>query len=158
MSKDVKLLSMNKIKEIIQENTPQTWIIAMGLKIPELENVCYEDINFETHELRLLKCNQKNQQQFYTHNGHIRRLKIPVLILDKLDRNKTGKIFEDVRIRDYEKYLYAHIMLMLSQNVSINIISKNMGFKSLHTFEILFGHLLPHELDKDFDIFKALQV
>ena len=156
MNKDIKLLTLDEIKEIITKNTPETWVIAMGLRINDLEEVCYEDIDFNTRELILDKSNYKGKIRFFRKHQHIKRLKIPVLIINKLNRNKKGRIFKDVYIDDYEKYLYAHVMLMLSQNVSINIISKNMGYKSLHTFEMLFGHLLPQELDKDFDIFKNI--
>ena len=156
LKRDISLFTLEEIKEIIKENTPQTWIIALGLKVNELDALCYEDIDFDTREVTISKRSNYGKMHFFKKKDKIRRLKIPVLLLNKLNRNKKGRIFKDVYIEDYEKYLYAHIMLMQSQNVSMNIICKNMGFKSLHTFEVLFGHLFPQELDKDFDIFKNI--
>ena len=127
----------------------------MGLKLSELQAIQYEDINFEKETLSINKRYMHGKLVQFKHL-QIKEIKMPHYLINKIDKNKIGFIFGQIQMPNYESCLYAHIMLLQSQNVPINLIAKEMGYNSIHTFYRQFHHLFPQKLDEDFDILKPL--
>lgn len=83
--------------------------------------------------MRIDKIHQKTRFRKYHHLHAIRILKLHPILLDMLNKNGKGIIYE---------------------NVPMNVICKNLGYKNLHNFEMRFNFLFQKELDKDFGILK----
>ena len=151
----VKPLSLKQIYKIVNTHSPEAWIIGLGLKITEIAALEYEDIDFKNRIAVISKLRyQERKRKFYSRKIG-RWLKIPSLLLSKLDPNGKGPIFKEVNIKNYEQLVYAHIMLMNLNNVPMNIIAKNMGH-TLYVFYSLYSKAFLQELDKDFDLFKGV--
>ena len=155
LTQSAEIYPLETVKSLIQEDGAESWVIAMGLKLGELQAIQYEDINFEKETLSI--------NRRYMHGKlvqfkrlQIKEIKIPHYLINKIDRNKTGFIFGQIQMPNYESCLYAHIMLLQSQHVPINLIAKEMGYDSIHTFYRQFHHLFPQKLEDDFDILKPL--
>ena len=65
-------------------------------------------------------------------------------------------IYGKITMPTYESCVYAHIMLMQSQQVPMNIIASNMGHTSISSFYHTYHHLFPLHLNDDFNIFNPL--
>ena len=152
------IYTMDEVKRVVLSNSSEAWVVALGLKLSELQAIMYEDINFEegilTVQRRYMhgKLVQLKQEKF------IKKLKVPHLLLEKIDPNAHGFIFGKIKMSTYESCLYAHIMLLQSQHVPMHLIAKQMGYESINTFYVQFRHLFPRKLDNDFNIFKPLGI
>ena len=82
----------------------------------------------------------------------IRTLKLPTILLKNLLKKKSGRIFQEEKIENYDTLLNTHVKLLLEQNVTINIIYKNIAMHNINDFEIRFGFLLPQKLNDNFEI------
>ena len=83
---------------------------------------------------------------------------LPKVLFSQLDKNKTGRIFKDIKINNYEQLIFAHVMLMQINKVPMNIIAKQMGYNGLSAFYPMYRHLFPQQIDSDFDIFAQLDI
>ena len=149
------IYSLEEVKNLIQEKGPAAWVIALGLKLNELQAFQYEDINFEKETI-IIKRRYMHGKIFLLNFKQIKELKVPGYLLKGIDKEKTGFILGQKEMPNYESCIYAHIMLLQSQNVPMNLIAKGMGYKSMHSFYEQFHHVFPQKLDEDFDILKPL--
>ena len=156
--KQIELLSIEKIKEIIKQNTPQAWIIGMGLKIKEIETLEYEDIDFKNNIAAISKLNYGERKTKFYSDRVTRYVKVPKELIKNLDRGGTGRIFKDIKVNNYEQLIFAHIMLMQINKIPMNIIAKQMGYNGLSSFYPMFKHLFPQQLEDSFDIFEVLNI
>ena len=156
--KQVELLSLSEIKSIIKQNTPQAWIIGMGLRIKEIEILEYEDIDFETNIATISKLSHGERKSKFYSDRVTRYVKVPKELIRNLDRTGTGRIFKDIKIDNYEQLIFAHVMLMQINKVPMNLIAKQMGYNGLSSFYPLFKHLFPQQLEDDFNIFEVLNI
>ena len=152
MEKDCKILNQDKINSIIKTQDEKLWILCLGINPAELEALEYSDIDFENRTIKIDKCIFNNKVEKYRKLYKIRSLKIPKIIFKTILKNKTGRIFDRVKIDKYDVLVNTHVKLLLDKNIQINIISKNLGFQKLTDFETRFQKLLPHKLDDNFEI------
>ena len=152
-----KIYSYEEIKDIVKQCGPEAWIIALGLKLTELQVLQYEDID---HEKKVVLINKRYQRgRIIKYNvKSVKSIKIPKLLLNNIDKNKTGLIFGQVEMPTYESCLCTHIKLLQDQNVPFHLIAKEMRYKDLKTFYSQFHQLFPKEMDDNFDIFKPLGI
>ena len=154
----VELLSIDEIKEIIKQKTPEAWIIGLGLRIKELEILEYEDIDFENRVATISRLSRGERKTKFYSERVTRYIKIPKVLFSQLDKNKTGRIFKDIKIKNYEQLIFAHVMLMQINKVPMNIIAKQMGYNGLSSFYPMYRHLFPQQLDNNFDIFEGVNL
>ena len=150
-SLDTKTLTENEIKTIVNNNTPELWYLALGIKPVELAALTYKDIDFKNKIVKINKIKIQDKIQKYRTLYQKRELRIPQVIYSKLKQGQ-GNVFNNIDVVNFEICINTHIKLMLDKNVQINIISKNLGFQSVSDFVRRYNFLLPKELDKNFEI------
>ena len=149
---ETNILTDKDIKSIIKNRLQKLWIICLGITPAELAALDYEDIDFEHRIVKINKALVNNAIIKHRTLCKNRNLKIPKILFKNIPKNKTGKIFNDINIEDYDLLLNTHIHLLVSKGIQINIISKNLGYVSLSEFEKRFNFLLPQQLDNNFEI------
>lgn len=158
LTKSVDFYTLDEIKTIVETDGPEAWVILLGLKLTELKALEYGDINLKKEILTVSKFYRDDKVVHIQHKNQMRKIKIPKLLLNRIDRNKTGVIFGQITMPNYESCLYAHITLLLAQNVPMNLIAKDMGYESVYTFYRQFHNIFPQKMDDDFDITKPLGI
>ncbi len=159
LKKSNKVFSIEDITTIISShNTPETFIIALGLRLGELQALKYEDFDFENKLVTIKRRNECGRIKEFKHAKYIRQCRVPQIILNQIDKNKKGFIFGKITMPTYESCLYAYIMLMQKQHVPMNIIASSMGHTSVSSFYQIYYHLFPKHLEENFDIFKNLKL
>jgi len=146
-----EILTKEETQKIIENYTPDLWYLAIGIKPSELAALRYEDIDYKTGIVKINKVMQNGTVQKYRTLYQQRELKIPKILLGKIPKSK-GTIFYNLSCDNYEKFLNTHIKLMLDKNVQINIIAKNLGFRTTTDFEKRYNFLLPQKLDEGFEL------
>ena len=145
-------LSKNEIENIKRNSLAELWILVLGINPAELLALDYEDIDTKTRLINIDKAFVNNKickhRKFYK----MRKLLMPRILFEKFNLKRTGRIFKDINITNYNQLLNTHVKLLLDKNVHLNIISKNIGMQSLNEFEIRFNFLLPQKLDDNFEI------
>ena len=149
---ETNILTDKDIKNIIKNQLQKLWIICLGITPAELAALDYADIDFEHRIVKINKALVNNTIIKHRTLCKNRDLKIPKILFKNIPNNKTGRIFNDINIEDYDLLLNTHIHLLVSKGVQINIISKNLGYASLSEFEKRFNFLLPQQLDINFEI------
>ena len=149
---ETNILTDKDIKNIIKNQLQKLWIICLGITPAELAALDYADIDFEHRIVKINKALVNNTIIKHRTLCKNRDLKIPKILFKNILNNKTGRIFNDINIEDYDLLLNTHIHLLVSKGVQINIISKNLGYASLSEFEKRFNFLLPQQLDINFEI------
>ena len=149
---ETNILTDKDIKNIIKNQLQKLWIICLGITPAELAALDYADIDFEHRIVKINKALVNNTIIKHRTLCKNRDLKIPKILFKNILNNKTGRIFNDINIKDYDLLLNTHIHLLVSKGVQINIISKNLGYASLSEFEKRFNFLLPQQLDINFEI------
>ena len=147
-----RILNKKEIEEIKRTNIPKLWIICLGINIGELFALDYSNINFEDKTIKIDKILYKGTILKHRKQYKIRTLKLPAILLDTLQKEKTGRIFKEEKIDDYDILLNTHVKLLLDKNVTLNIIYKNLALHNINDFEIRFGFLLPQKLEDGFNI------
>ncbi len=155
LTNSATIYTLKEVKELIKKDGPEVWVIALGLKLTELQAIQYEDIDFEQSTISINRRYMHGKLAYFKRK-QVKVVKMPQYLLNKVDRNKTGFIFGQIKMPNFESCLYAHIMLLQSQHVPMNLIAKEMGYSSIHTFYVQFHHLFPQNLENDFDLFKPL--
>lgn len=151
------IYSLSEIKKLIEKDGPEIWVIALGVKLAELQALEYEEIDYSQGVLNINKYYRfDNIVILHKNQAQRRELIIPQYLLNKIDKTKKGFIFGKIQMPNYESCLYAHIMLLHKQNVSMNVIAKNLGYNSIQNFYRQFYHLFPQKLENNFDILKPL--
>lgn len=148
---NTKTLTESEIKKIANNNTPELWYLALGIKPAELAALTFNDIDFKNRTVKINKIQVQDKIQKYRTSYQKRELRIPQIIYSKLKRGK-GKMFNNITAEKFDTYINTHIKLMIDKNVQINILSKNLGFQSVSDFIRRYNFLLPQELDKGFEI------
>lgn len=150
---ETSVLTDKNIKRIITDNDlPALWVLTTGISPAELSALTCEDINYENKTVKISKVKHKDKAENIRVKYRIRTLKIPDVLFDKIPKNKEGCLFKEFQISNYDVLLNTHIKLMLDKNVQINIISRNLGFRTLSEFENRYNFLLPQKLNDDFQI------
>ncbi len=149
-----RILNKKEIEEINRTNIPKLWIICLGINIGELFALDYSDINFEDKTIKIDTILYKGTILKHRKQYKIRTLKLPAILLDTLQKEKTGRIFEEQKIDDYDILLNTHVKLLLDKNVTLNIIYKNLAWHNINDFKMRFGFLLPKGLEEGFEILK----
>lgn len=149
---NIPLLNSKQINTIKTNKDIELWVLCLGINPSELEALEYSDINFEKRTLIINKCIFNNRVEKYRKIYKIRTLKLPKILIKSLPPNQEGRIFKKVNITNYDTLLNTHVKLLLNKNISINLISKMLGFQKLTDFEDRFNNLLPNELPKNFEI------
>ena len=149
---ETNILTDKDIKNIIKNQLEKLWIICLGITPAELAALDYADIDFERRVVKINKAIVNNTIIKHRTLYKNRDLRIPQILFKNIPNNKTGRIFNDINIEDYDLLLNTHIHLLLNKGVQINIISKNLGYASLSEFEKRFNFLLPQQLDNNFEI------
>lgn len=149
---ETNILTDMDIKDIIKNQLEKLWIICLGITPAELAALDYTDIDFERRVVKINKAIVNNTIIKHRTLYKNRDLRIPQILFKNIPNNKTGRIFNDINIEDYDLLLNTHIHLLLNKGVQINIISKNLGYASLSEFEKRFNFLLPQQLDNNFEI------
>ena len=150
------IYTLEEIKKIILNDCPEAWVIALGLRLGELQALKYEDFDFENKLVTIKRRNELGRIKEFKHGKFIRQCKVPDIMLERIDRKKQGFIYGKITMPTYESCVYAHIMLMQSQQVPMNIIASNMGHTSISSFYHTYHHLFPLHLNDDFNIFNPL--
>lgn len=141
----------DEIKNIIMNNKPELWILALGITPAELSVLRYEDIDFTSKTIFIQRSLFHGTEQTHRAKYRQRHLKLPSILLKDI-KQQNGLIFGNVDIQNYDKLLNTHIHLLLEHHVQINIISKNLGFHTVNNFVMRYNFLLPQKLDEDFEI------
>ncbi len=149
---ETNILTDKDIKNIIKKQLQKLWIICLGITPAELAALDYADIDYEHRIIKINKALVNNTIIKHRTLCKNRALKIPKILFKNISNNKTGRIFNNINIEDYDLLLNTHIHLLVSKGVQINIISKNLGYASLSEFEKRFNFLLPQQLDNNFEI------
>lgn len=145
------ILTKEETQKIIKNYTPDLWYFALGIKPAELAALSYEDIDYNTGTVKINKVMQQGIVQKYRTAYQQRKLRIPRILLHKIPISK-GTIFYNINSDNYDKILNTHIKLLIYRNVQINIIAKNLGFRTTTDFEKRYNFLLPQNLDEEFEI------
>lgn len=153
-----KIYNFDEIRDIVLQDTPKAWIIVLGLRLSELKALKYEDIDFENNIVTVKRRNEFGNIKEYSTQKFVRDIKVPQFLLKRILPVKQGYIFGDINISEYESCIYTHIKLLQMQNISLNLISKQMGYKNINTFYQIFHNLFPKTFEKDFNILKPLNL
>ena len=146
------VLKHKKIEKIKKESLPRLWIICLGISIGELFALDYSDIDYENKTIKIDKILYNGSILKHRKIYRIRTLKLPAILLENLPIKKSGRIFEEEVIDDYDILLNTHVKLLLDKNITINIIYKNIALHNINDFETRFGFLLPQKLEDNFEI------
>ena len=112
----------------------------------------YSDIDYENKTIKIDKILYNGSILKHRKIYRIRTLKLPAILLENLPIKKSGRIFEEEVIDDYDILLNTHVKLLLDKNITINIIYKNIALHNINDFETRFGFLLPQKLEDNFEI------
>ena len=152
-SNETGVLTPIEIDEIKNNNDlASLFIISLGINVGELLGLNYSDIDFKNRTIKINKIFYNDKLHEHRKKYKIRTLKIPKVLLEKLDKTKSGRIFKTNTLKNYEKLLNTHVKLMLDKNIQLHIIYKNLGMENLNEFETRFNHLLNKKLDDNFEI------
>jgi len=146
-------LSPEQVKEYINAKSPELWILCLGLNPAELAALKYSDIDFKNKTVTINKFLYKGEIQKHRALYKIRTLRIYNILLNCFNKKTGYEIFTDINIDNFDELLNTHVKLLLDKNITLNIISKNLGYKCLDDFKARFNFLLPQKLDDGFEIF-----
>lgn len=146
------ILRKKEIDNIKENSLAELFILALGINPAELLALEYEDISFKNKTIDINKALVNNKIHKHRKLYKIRKLKLPNILLEKLNSKGSGRIFHNIEIKNYNVLLNTHINLLLKKKISLNIICKQLGIPHLNEFETRFKFLLPQELSDDFEI------
>ena len=153
-----KIYTQEEVKKIILNDSPEALVVALGLRLGELQALKYEDFDFENKLVTIKRRNEYGRIKEFKQAKYIRQCIVPDIILNRIDKSKKGFIYGKITMPTYESCLYAHIMLMQTQHIPLNIIAHNMGHSSINSFFTTYHYLFPKHLEENFNILKPLNL
>ena len=153
-----KIYTQEEVKKIILNDSPEALVVALGLRLGELQALKYEDFDFENKLVTIKRRNEYGRIKEFKQAKFIRQCMVPDTILNRIDKSKKGFIYGKITMPTYESCLYAHIMLMQTQHIPLNIIAHNMGHSSISSFFVTYHYLFPKHLEENFNILKPLNL
>jgi hypothetical protein len=142
----------NQIQNFITKKSHELWIVCLGITPAELSCLRYEDIDFNTQTIKISRAVMSGIEQRYKVKYRLRDLKIPKLLFEIIDKNKSGLIFGKINVDNFNKLLNTHIYLLLEKNVQLHIISNNLGCVNISEFVNRFNYLLDKNIKEDIDM------
>ena len=145
------------IKNLVLQCGPEAWTIILGLKVSEIAALQYEDIDFRKGTVTINKT--YHDKTIYKINfKYAKILKLHPILLNSIDKKKKGPIFGEIEMPLYESCICAHFNLLQQQNIPLELIAKEMRYKTYKTFYVRFKDFFPKEISPDFDILKPLNI
>ena len=150
LKKSNQVFSIEDITTIISShNTPETFIIALGLRLGELQALKYEDFDFENKLVAIKRRNECGRIKEFKHAKYIRQCRVPQIILNQIDKNKKGLIFKNIHFDNQEILRNTFFFLCIEKKVPFNIIARQLGFNNLRVFYKEHKKYIPKECDID---------